>query len=177
MEQPLAASSERLADIRVGDLEREAAVTSLRRHTAEGRLDLVEFEQRMTNAYDAKTQTKLDLLLADLPAAPGTGLRPASRRPARWRGVSTALRAGATGIAVLGMLGGHWTPNQAPQLACLFGVLLMTRSRVVLVIAMLATLGGQTTAQANPAAPIVFLAVVAALTWPRQHPWLKRATG
>lgn len=68
--------------IRIGDAEREQAVTVLGRHTALGRLDLTEFESRADVVYAARTQTELDEVLADLPV-PEPVRRPAERPEAR----------------------------------------------------------------------------------------------
>jgi len=54
-------------ELRASDADREHAVERLRRHHADGRLDLEEFEQRMGQAYSAKTVAELDLLMRDLP--------------------------------------------------------------------------------------------------------------
>lgn len=52
---------------RASDHDREAVVEHLREAVGDGRLDLVEFEDRMTAAYAARTRPELDPLLADLP--------------------------------------------------------------------------------------------------------------
>jgi hypothetical protein len=53
--------------IRVGHAEREQAVKALGDHFAQGRLDPDEFEQRMADAYAARTAADLDRLFDDLP--------------------------------------------------------------------------------------------------------------
>ena len=55
------------ARIRASDAEREAVATELADHLKDGRLDLTEFEERMSQAMDARTRGDLDQLLADLP--------------------------------------------------------------------------------------------------------------
>ena len=67
--------------IRIGDAEREAAISSLTSHFAEGRLTQVEHDERMTLALHAKTGRDLDVLFADLPRRGDA--TPATRRPAR----------------------------------------------------------------------------------------------
>jgi hypothetical protein len=53
---------------RIGDSERDRATEYLREHLAQGRLDQIEFDERMTSALEARTQPELDSLFADLPA-------------------------------------------------------------------------------------------------------------
>jgi Flp pilus assembly protein TadB len=67
--------------IRIGDAEREAAISSLASHFAEGRLTQVEHEERMALALNAKTGRDLDVLFADLPRRGDA--TPATRRPPR----------------------------------------------------------------------------------------------
>jgi hypothetical protein len=59
----------RLPEPRIGDREREQAVTHLGTAFAEGRLDLVEYDERVASAYGAKTASDLLHLTADLPLA------------------------------------------------------------------------------------------------------------
>jgi hypothetical protein len=69
------------AALRIGDAEREAAISSLASHFAEGRLTQVEHAERMELALNARTGRDLDVLFADLPRrADETG---ATRRPSR----------------------------------------------------------------------------------------------
>ncbi|AXO32333.1 DUF1707 domain-containing protein [Micromonospora chalcea] len=55
-------------NVRVSDRDREAAVVRLGAAAGEGRLTLVEFEDRSEQAYVAKTYGELDALVADLPS-------------------------------------------------------------------------------------------------------------
>ncbi|WP_222618593.1 DUF1707 domain-containing protein [Nakamurella sp. PAMC28650] len=63
-------------DVRVGDAERNSAVTALGDHMASGRLDLDEYGSRSAVAGAARTAGELQALFADLPAPhpvlPGT---------------------------------------------------------------------------------------------------------
>jgi Flp pilus assembly protein TadB len=69
------------AALRIGDAEREAAISSLASHFAEGRLTQVEHAERMELALNARTGRDLDVLFADLPRrSDETG---ATRRPSR----------------------------------------------------------------------------------------------
>jgi hypothetical protein len=55
------------AQLRIGDMEREAAVTALGEHYATGRLSKEEYDERATVAYEARTLAALQPLFADLP--------------------------------------------------------------------------------------------------------------
>src|SRR3954452_10819013 len=55
------------AQLRVSDAERQAAVDSLRVAFSDGRLDLAEYDDRITRAYGAFTYADLDRLFTDLP--------------------------------------------------------------------------------------------------------------
>ena len=58
------------ADIRVSDAERDEVVQQLSRHTGDGRLTFDEFEERVGEAYAAKTRRELDATLRSLPRTP-----------------------------------------------------------------------------------------------------------
>ncbi|WP_227983249.1 DUF1707 SHOCT-like domain-containing protein [Nocardia spumae] len=53
--------------VRVGTAEREQAAAALGDHFAAGRLDLDEYDDRVSRAYTAKTTGDLIALFADLP--------------------------------------------------------------------------------------------------------------
>ncbi|MGC4893935.1 DUF1707 SHOCT-like domain-containing protein [Micromonospora sp. DT31] len=55
--------------IRAADADREATAERLRAALAEGRLDLDEYDERLRQAYGAKTYGELDTLLTDLPTS------------------------------------------------------------------------------------------------------------
>jgi predicted phage tail protein len=97
--------------IRASDTDRQRVVDDLRRHTADGRLTLDEFDTRADAAYRAVTHADLAALTADLPD------QPAPRIPGRGPMVA-ALVAAAVAVAVL--LGGaaaagvvDWGPMDA----------------------------------------------------------------
>jgi hypothetical protein len=82
--------------VRVGDSDREAAVTALADHYAAGRLTKEEFDQRADTAWAARTTTDLFGLFTDLPGPvtataappPVAPVRPQHRPPLRplgWR--------------------------------------------------------------------------------------------
>lgn len=66
-------------NVRASDADRERIVEQLRQHTADGRLSMDEFEQRMSAAYAAKTYGELAQLTKDLPV--DLGARPKSSGP------------------------------------------------------------------------------------------------
>ncbi|HEY3869444.1 MAG TPA: DUF1707 domain-containing protein [Actinocrinis sp.] len=64
---PEAAAPTSGAEPRAGDAEREQAAEKLRVAAGDGRIDLAELEDRLEQAYRAKTYREIDALLADLP--------------------------------------------------------------------------------------------------------------
>ena len=71
-------------DLRIGDAERDAAMTLLREHFVAGRLTFDELTERIDLALVAKTQRQVDRLLADLPRPP-RGARGEAALPSRIR--------------------------------------------------------------------------------------------
>jgi Domain of unknown function (DUF1707) len=67
--------------LRASDSDRDEVVERLRAATAEGRLRVGELEQRLEDAFRARTYGELDALVADLPAPPARAPLPARRRP------------------------------------------------------------------------------------------------
>ena len=63
-------------NVRVGDADREAVAAQLREHYADGRLTLEELNERLDQAFAAKTKADLNTVLRDLPQAarPAAGL-------------------------------------------------------------------------------------------------------
>jgi hypothetical protein len=57
--------------LRVSDEDRERVAAELREHAVAGRLDTAELEDRIQDAYAARTTAELDAVRRDLPAAPG----------------------------------------------------------------------------------------------------------
>lgn len=69
-------------DLRIGDDERETAVTALGEHYAAGRLTKDEYDERAAQAWAARTRTALWPLFADLPRpapSPSAGPPPGDR--------------------------------------------------------------------------------------------------
>lgn len=54
-------------NLRIGDAERDVAMTQLREHFVAGRLTFDELTERIDAALTAKTQRQIDALMADLP--------------------------------------------------------------------------------------------------------------
>ncbi|MFJ2029812.1 DUF1707 domain-containing protein [Streptosporangium sp. NPDC087985] len=59
-------------DLRIGDAERDAAMTALREHYAQGRLTHQELDERLELTLSARTGRDLALVSADLPELPGS---------------------------------------------------------------------------------------------------------
>ena len=62
-------------DLRVSDAERTEAQDRLRRAHDEGRLDLVEFDERVRTLWAARTRGELARVTADLPPPPPVPVR------------------------------------------------------------------------------------------------------
>jgi Domain of unknown function (DUF1707) len=65
--------------VRIGNAERDRAADLLGEHFRAGRLDVHEYDERITAAYAAKTDEDLAPLFADLPGAASS--RPQPKRP------------------------------------------------------------------------------------------------
>lgn len=75
-EQRAELSKPETAGLRAGDADREAVSERLRTAAGEGRIGLVELEERLDRAFAAKTYGELDGLVADLPPGGPSGSRP-----------------------------------------------------------------------------------------------------
>jgi Domain of unknown function (DUF1707) len=62
--------------LRASDDDRDTVLRALERHTAAGRINLDEFDQRSTAALAAVTRDDLAALTADLPELPDEPARP-----------------------------------------------------------------------------------------------------
>jgi Domain of unknown function (DUF1707) len=72
-------------NVRVGDADREAVAAQLREHFADGRLTLEELNERLDQAFAAKTKADLNTVMRDLPQA----ARPTAGMPSggtAWQG-------------------------------------------------------------------------------------------
>lgn len=111
--------------LRIGDAEREAAVSELGRHFAEGRLTPVEHDERTAAALVSRTADDLGRLFADLPSRGRTSSTDREGIPAR-----TLLRPGrvvvwALVVCALILAIVHVVPFVAVVLLTLFGVRLI----------------------------------------------------
>jgi uncharacterized protein DUF1707/2TM domain-containing protein len=89
-----------MADMRASDTERDAVVSDLRAHAADGRLGVDELDERVAAALAARTRADLEPLVADLPRR-----RRAANGAARRRGFEQHLR---TYLLVMGLLVAIW---------------------------------------------------------------------
>ena len=78
-----------MAELRIGDADREAAVAALGEHFAQGRLTKEEYDERAEVAWSARTGSQLAPLFGDLPGpgpavsrAAATAQQPTA--PPRW---------------------------------------------------------------------------------------------
>jgi hypothetical protein len=113
-------------ELRIGDEEREAAVSALGEHYAAGRLTKEEYDERAARAFEARTHSQLLPLFADLPrpaAAPGAG-RTTGRTTGRVPGPDA--RRGHPG-----WWAGTW---MVPVLAIVVGLVILTHLPLFLLI-------------------------------------------
>jgi hypothetical protein len=97
-------------DIRVSDAEREEVVERLREHTAAGRLTPEELDERIDEAYAARTRGELDRVMRELPVRPPPvpDLRAARRERARrhlYASVGSYVTANATLVIIWALTG------------------------------------------------------------------------
>jgi hypothetical protein len=110
-------------DLRIGDAERDVAMTQLREHFVAGRLTFDELTDRIDAALTAKTQRQLDRLMADLPrpprpARPEPGLPATAPDPGRFLVFAMLLFALATWILIMAWMSRYshmGGPYQLPQ--------------------------------------------------------------
>jgi Domain of unknown function (DUF1707) len=79
-------------DLRVSDAERAEVTDRLARHYGDGRLDLAEFDERVSRAMAAKTAADFRGLLDDLPGDASNGTAKAPRTPPPGLGHPAARR-------------------------------------------------------------------------------------
>lgn len=116
--------------VRASDAEREQVVTRLRAAIGEGRLTLVEGEERIASAYGSRFRDELPPLTGDLPAdAPQRqGVEPAHRR-GRVGPPPLAVLAGLLPLVVLGVFAALWftTGVWPPVFPLVFFALILLR--------------------------------------------------
>jgi hypothetical protein len=111
------------SQIRIGDTERESALTALGEHMSAGRLDIDEYGDRTARVATAKTRGDLTDLFGDLPQPhPRFGTAPQPVAPTRSQQVAPAprrspamrQRLAAVAVPLAGILAvallftGHW---------------------------------------------------------------------
>ena len=87
--------------MRAADTDRAAVAQRLQTAVDEGRLDIIDFDERLQRAYAAKTYGELDRITADLPAPETAPVKAPDRAVARreemtgewrsWAGTSLVL--------------------------------------------------------------------------------------
>ncbi len=93
-------------ELRIGDDDREAAVTALGEHYAAGRLTKDEYDERSQRAWEARTMSALTPLFADLPRMqPAAAPAPPRPGPGRTAPGHPGWWAGARFLPVLVVLG------------------------------------------------------------------------
>jgi Domain of unknown function (DUF1707) len=110
-------------DLRIGDAERDIAMTQLREHFVAGRLTFDELTERIDAALIAKTQRQVDRLLADLPRPPRPprAARPDAALPVpapdagRFLVFAMLLFALATWVLIMAWMARHSYYGQLPQ--------------------------------------------------------------
>jgi len=94
-------------ELRIGDQEREAAVSALGEHYVAGRLTKQEFDDRSAVAWKARTNSDLAPLFVDLPPLHQAG-RPSTRQPSTatpaWPASPSPRRSGGFRVPVLPMV-------------------------------------------------------------------------
>ncbi|MEV0360148.1 DUF1707 domain-containing protein [Nocardia sp. NPDC050697] len=82
---------------RASDAERDAVVTLLGRHLADGRLDLGEYDERVARVYATRARDDLAQVLADLPKVSEPVVPPRGvRRLPLWQRIEFASWAGVS---------------------------------------------------------------------------------
>ena len=97
--------------LRAADADRERVAEQLRRAHAEGRLDLVEYDERVQTAWAARTYGDLAAVTADLPELlPAPAAAKTRPEPGPWIAAEVSDRRGAVGVwAFVSMLNmGIW---------------------------------------------------------------------
>ena len=112
--------------IRAGDADRERVAERLRTALDEGRLNLYEYDDRLREAYAAKTYGELDALLADLPGVtPVSESQVATRADSRPGGAdSQPARGGSRSDPMQGEIipaDGHYPGATAQWITAVWG--------------------------------------------------------
>jgi len=98
-------------NVRVGDADREAVAAQLREHYADGRLTLEELNERLDQAFAAKTKADLNTVMRDLPQA----TQPAAGMPYGGTGWQGAAWPGPMARPGQDYGNGGWGGGQGPR--------------------------------------------------------------
>src|SRR5215207_10021720 len=106
-------------DVRVGDADREQAISALEGHCRAGRLGMDELLERSAAAYAARTRAVLAALTGDLPDETGTADEPQKRgwRDPAWRlhvTLTVLVNAAVTGLWLVTRTARQRRPTRAP---------------------------------------------------------------
>jgi Domain of unknown function (DUF1707) len=146
-------------NVRVGDADREAVAAQLREHYADGRLTLEELNERLDQAFAAKTEADLSTVMRDLPQA----ARPTAGMPyggTAWQGPAwpgpMATRPGQDD-------GDGWGGSQGNQRPCGLGGTFAPMMGMVWLFVILGSvfLFGGLGGGSRPVAIVLFLAALA----------------
>jgi uncharacterized membrane protein len=122
-------------EVRIGDAEREAAVTALGEHFASGRLTKEEYDERAGQAWAARTASALWPLFADLPRPQGT--RSAGSAGAGKASSYDTGRRGDHRVGHPAAHGGWLRAAMLPVLLVLVGLFVLTHLPVILIAVVL----------------------------------------
>ena len=100
--------SESRKDLRAADVDREFVAERLKTALNEGRLSLLEYDERLRDAYAAKTYGELDLVLADLPGVVPTSQAQLVPMPSTATTAAPAPRSGRPVPKWLAQVWGAW---------------------------------------------------------------------
>ncbi|MFB9428801.1 DUF1707 SHOCT-like domain-containing protein [Streptoalloteichus tenebrarius] len=105
--------SGRTPDIRIGDAERERAVSALSEHLTAGRLEIAEYDERCARAMAARYRGELAALFADLPeprpmAPPALVSPPPPAPPTPRRGGRSSAIVALAAVAGLALVLRQW---------------------------------------------------------------------
>jgi hypothetical protein len=111
-------------DLLASDAERERVADALRTHAAAGRLEPAELEERIGQAFAARTRADLAPLVADLPAATTRAPRPKRTMPPFTPVIALAILL----VAIWALTGAGYFWPIWPIGATLLGTMKHTRS-------------------------------------------------
>lgn len=173
-------------NVRISDVERERAIAFLRTHTADGRLTLDEFSDRVGDVYAAVTAGDLEKVVADLPAiepeqapVPETRRRKAVRwtvsimggnaRKGRWRVAGHTTAIAIMGGSELDLRKAEFEGNEINifAIAVMGGIDIIVPEGVEVELGGIAIMGGKDSRvrhqNLGPGAPIVRVRVLAVM--------------